>query len=68
MFYEHIKGFFVQNDVLKYLNKVKQEGETGLIDSHTIDISFGKSMFCSMLAGALASTITNPLDMAKLRL
>ncbi len=39
-----------------------------MIDSHSIDISFGKSMFCSMLAGAMASTITNPLDMAKLRL
>ncbi len=26
MFYEQIKGFFVKNDVSKYLNKVNQEG------------------------------------------
>ena len=41
---------------------------TGKIDSHLSDISFGKSMICSMMAGAMASAITNPLDMAKLRL
>ena len=32
------------------------------------DIGFWSAMFCSMQAGVLASVLTNPLDMAKLRL
>ena len=68
MFYETIKGYFVINDVSRYLNKVDQVGNSGKKDSHSIDISFGHSLLCSMLAGAMASTLTNPLDMVKLRL
>lgn len=62
MFYEQIKGLFVSNDAQAYLNRtaegapIKQE------------ISFAKAMVASMAAGALASTLTNPLDMAKLRM
>ena len=61
MFYEKMKGLFVNNDVDTYLNKV-QKG------SKESDIGFFPSMFCSMVAGGAASVITNPLDMAKLRL
>jgi hypothetical protein len=32
------------------------------------EIGFAESMFCSGAAGSLASWITNPLDMAKLRM
>ena len=67
-FYETFKGMLVQNDVKSYLTKVKQEGEEGKIKSHSSDIGFFPSMFCSMVAGALASILTNPLDMGKLRL
>ena len=68
LFYENIKGLFVKNDVSSYLNKVKQETEDGKKASHNADIGFFQGMFCSMLAGGAASVMTNPLDMAKLRL
>ena len=68
MFYENIKGMMVNNDVKTYLKKANQEGKEGQEASHKSDISFFQSMFCSMVAGAGASVITNPLDMAKLRL
>lgn len=62
MFYEYFKGYFVKNDAHAYLSRtsasapVKQE------------IGFVQAMLCGMLAGAFASTLTNPLDMAKLRM
>ena len=58
MFYEHTKGLFVKNDVNTYLTK----------DGKNADIGFFPSMLCSMVSGGAASIITNPLDMAKLRL
>ena len=65
-FYESLKGKMVANDVDTYLKKINQtEGKEA---SHKSDIGFFQSMFCSMVAGGLASIITNPLDMAKLRL
>ena len=54
----------VQNDAQSYLKKVHKENE----EPQKAEISFFKSMACSMLAGSFASFITNPLDMAKLRL
>lgn len=68
MFYETIKGFLVDNDVNSYLKKVNQEGKEGQEASHKQDIGFFQSMACSMLAGGMASILTNPLDMAKLRM
>ena len=60
MFYEQLKGMVVKNDADTYLKKVK-------VSSH-VEIGFFQSMFCSMIAGAGASLITNPLDLVKLRL
>jgi hypothetical protein len=59
-FYEKLKGLFVDNEASTYLSKVKEK-------SH-VQIGFFQSMFWSMIAGAGASFITNPLDMVKLRL
>lgn len=67
-FYENIKGAVVKNDPATYLKKVNKEGEDGKKAAHTQDIGFFQSMLCSMLAGGVASVMTNPLDMAKLRL
>lgn len=60
MFYEKLKGMLVDNDAETYLKRVKEK-------SH-VEIGFWKSMFCSMIAGAGASFLTNPLDLVKLRL
>mmetsp|Transcript_489 Transcript_489/g.479 ORF Transcript_489/g.479 Transcript_489/m.479 type:complete len:239 (+) Transcript_489:164-880(+) len=60
MFYEQLKGMVVKNDADTYLQKVKE--------STHVKIGFFQSMFCSMIAGAGASLITNPLDLVKLRL
>lgn len=60
MFYEQLKGLVVKNDAHTYLSKVKEK-------SH-VQIGFFQSMFLSMIAGASASFLTNPLDMVKLRL
>ena len=62
MFYEHFKGMMVHNDPESYLKRTSEAGEV------KADIGFFQSMFCSMMAGACASTLTNPLDMAKLRM
>ena len=59
-FYEMLKGLVVNNDAQTYLSKVK--------DKSHVQIGFFQSMFWSMLAGAAASFLTNPLDMVKLRL
>ena len=55
-----LKGLIVQNDPDTYLQKAKES-------SH-VEIGFFQSMFMSMIAGAAASFITNPLDIVKLRL
>lgn len=63
MFYEQFKGMVVSNDPESYLKRTSEgSGEA------KADIGFFQSMFCSMMAGACASTLTNPLDMAKLRM
>ena len=56
----------MNNDPEQYLRKVKAETEQGKVQAHSQDLKFGQSMFCSIVAGALAGTITNPLDMGKL--
>lgn len=61
-FYEYFKGFFIKNDALSYLERAEKSAPLKQ------DISFVQAMLCSMMAGACASTITNPLDMAKLRM
>ena len=48
----------MKNDVNTYLKTVKREDK--------IEIGFFQSMFLSMIAGAAAAVITNPLDLAKL--
>jgi len=68
LFYEKLKGLFMRNDVQSYLRRVERADAESLAASHRQDIGFVQSMLCSMVAGAGASTITNPLDMAKLRL
>jgi len=60
LFYEKLKGLIVENDPETYLKKVKEK-------TH-VSIGFFQSMFVSMIAGAAASFLTNPLDMVKLRL
>ena len=66
MLYEQTKGLFMNNDPEQYLRKVKAETEQGKAQAHSQDLKFGQTMFCSIVAGALAGTITNPLDMGKL--
>ena len=68
LFYENAKGFIVKNDPKTYLKKANREGEEGKKAAETQDIGFFQSMACSMFAGGLASVMTNPLDMAKLRI
>lgn len=67
MFYEYFKGFFVRNDAKTYIQRVKNEAVEEL-KNLKLDISFTQSMLCSGLAGSLASIITNPLDLVKLRM
>jgi hypothetical protein len=67
MFYEYFKGFFVRNDAKTYIQRVKKE-EMDKLKEMKLDISFSQSLVCSALAGALASLITNPLDLVKLRM
>lgn len=67
MFYEYFKGFFVRNDAKIYIQRVKKE-EVDKLRDMKLDISFSQSLVCSALAGALASLITNPLDLVKLRM
>jgi hypothetical protein len=62
MFYEHFKGMFVKNDPKSYLKRTSKGSPAKQ------DIGFFQAMLCSMAAGACASTLTNPLDMAKLRM
>jgi len=62
MFYEKFKGLVVVNDPESYMKKINRESEVKQ------DIGFAESMFCSMMAGACASILTNPLDIAKLRM
>jgi hypothetical protein len=50
----------VKNDVETYLKTVER--------TEKIEIGFFPSMLMSMIAGASAAIITNPLDLAKLRM
>ena len=63
LFYEKLKERAVNFTVQDYRNKMK-DAEV----AKKQDISFGQAMFCSMQAGVMASFLTNPLDMAKLRM
>jgi hypothetical protein len=67
MFFEFFKGFFVRNDAKTYIQKVKKE-DIQELKNVKLDLSFWQSLICSGIAGALASFITNPLDLIKLRM
>jgi len=67
MFYEYFKGFCVRNDAATYIKRVKHE-DIEYLKELQFNISFTQSLLCSALAGALASFITNPLDLVKLRM
>ena len=58
MSYEHLKGLVVKNDAQRYLDTVQRKDQ--------ITIGFKQSLVCSMVAGAFAAIVTNPLDMGKL--
>ena len=58
MSYEKLKGMVVRNDAERYLDTVQRKDQ--------ITIGFTQSMVCSMIAGAFAAVVTNPLDMGKL--
>jgi hypothetical protein len=60
-FYEFFRPFAV------YVNLVKH-GNGKIADDKIQELTFLQSMACSWAAGGLASFITNPLDLAKLRL
>ena len=68
MLYEKSKGLLVANDPTTYLRKIHKEDDKAIEASHQKDIGFFKSMACSIFAGGTASVMTNPLDIAKLRL
>jgi len=63
--YENLKGFVVKNDPATYMKKVNRDEGMG---EKELQIGVLSSMLCSMGAGACASLLTNPLDIAKLRL
>jgi len=67
MFYEYFKGFFVRNDAKTYIQRVKKE-DIEKLKGYKLDISFKQSLLCSAISGGLASFITNPLDLVKLRM
>ena len=68
LFYEKFKERAVSFSTEDYLKKMRQEGEEGKAASHQQDVSMTTAMLCSMQAGVCASFVTNPLDLAKLRL
>ena len=63
LFYEKLKEWTVHFTADDYMRKLQEKDA-----AQKQDISFGQAMFCSMQAGVLASVVTNPLDMAKLRM
>lgn len=65
MIYEHAKGLIVNNDPQQYIKKIKAVDKQSKIAAGKAELTFGQSMLCGMWAGALAGTITNPLDMGK---
>ena len=65
MFYEQCKGYFVKNDAKTYLRKVERDES---LKEEEVNIGFFQSIICSMVSSCLAGLITNPLDLAKLRL
>ncbi len=69
MFYEQLKSLFVTYNVTLY-KKYNQGANSESKSSKTqnVDITFYQSMICSWIGGGAASVITNPLDLAKLRL
>lgn len=67
MLYEYFKGYFVRNDAKTYLQRIKKE-DIELLKKSKLDISFTQSLICSSAAGCIASVITNPLDLVKLRM
>lgn len=68
LFYEKLKERVANFTVADYKRKISMSDEEGREAAHKQDITFAQAMFCSMQAGILAAVLTNPLDMAKLRL
>lgn len=66
MFYEYFKGLFVRNDAKYYIEKIKEKKSEEELKKQ--DISFKQSILCSSMASFLASFMTNPLDLVKLRM
>jgi hypothetical protein len=64
MFYEYFKGFFVRNDAVTYIKKIKKED----LGTERLKINFLESLFCGILASGLAGFITTPLDLVKFRM
>mmetsp|Transcript_13908 Transcript_13908/g.23672 ORF Transcript_13908/g.23672 Transcript_13908/m.23672 type:complete len:331 (-) Transcript_13908:8-1000(-) len=60
-FYETMKGLFLHRTLWPPVAEREEE-------SFKPEIGFFPSMICSMFAGGAASILTNPLDIAKLRL
>lgn len=68
LFYEKLKEKAANFTAADYRRKIAQEDEAGKQAAQQQDIGFWSAMFCSMQAGVMASFLTNPLDMAKLRM
>lgn len=66
MFYEFFKGFFVRNDANYYIEKIKDMKSEEELKKQ--DISFTNTIICSSMASFIASVLTNPLDLVKLRM
>jgi len=62
--FEKMKGLFVSNDNTAYLKRIKKENK----DLVKKELTFLESMFCSSISSGLASIITNPLDLVKMRM
>ena len=68
LFYEMLKERAADFSAQDYLRKVSMKDESGRQAARKQDLRFAQAMFCSMQAGVAAAVITNPLDLAKLRM
>ena len=66
VFYEQLKQEAIRRASYKRLHSTFEEND--ISSSNKLDIPLNQLIFCSASAGALASWLTSPLDMAKLRL
>lgn len=68
LFYEQLKTRASNLTAADYSRKMKMSDDKGRQAAHNQDLTFSQAMVCSMQAGILSSLLTNPLDLAKLRL